>query len=436
MKNWFFRCVPVVLASALVACGGNNGGSAPPPANVTTTSGDGWIQMNWDTSSGLEYWVFTALDPSLTTLNWLNLLGGAAFIKVTPPLTLCGQTNELQRWFTVNSRSGSDAGGPGSPVVSAVPHAAGVAWTAGATLGDDLTGVGFGVITTCTRNGLPTGVLTAVGPGAVIYSSRDAGASWTRRAAPSGFGGDLYAVANYTASPNVPDTPNMRTVAVGAGGASLYSTDGSVTWNVGRAADAAGPTLRGLVVVGSSFVTVGDGGAIQSSSDGITWNALTSNTSANLHGITFGNSRYVAAGDGGTLASSTDGGSTWTVQTIAGAGNLRAIAYGSNNNSAGNGGTVLINTFVAVADNGTAVVSNDGGATWSVVAIAGAGELAGVSYISRFVAIDRAGNAFTSANGQSWTSAIATGGAGLRAITTNGYGYFAVGDGGATTKSF
>lgn len=436
MKNWFLRCVPAVLASLLVACGGNNGGSAPPPANVTTTTGDGWIQVNWDTSSGLEYWVFTARDASLTTLNWLNLLGGAAFIKVTPPLTLCGQTNGLQRWFTVNSRRGSDAGGPGSPIVSAVPNAAGVTWNAGATLGDSLASIGFGVITTCTRTGLPTGVLTAVGPGAVIYSSSDAGATWTRRAAPSGFTGDLNAVANYTASPNVPETPNMRTIAVGAGGASLYSTDSSVTWTVGRAADAASATLRGLVAVGSSFVAVGDGGTIQSTSDGISWNALTSNTSVNLRGIAFGNSRYVAVGDGGTLAVSTDGGSTWSVQTIAGAGNLRAIAYGSNDNNSDNTGTILINTFVAVADNGTAVVSNDGGATWSVVAIAGAGELAGISYVSRFVAIDRSGNAFTSANGQTWSGAIAAGVTGLRSIANNGYGYFAVGDGGVTTKSF
>jgi hypothetical protein len=124
------------------------------------------------------------------------------------------------------------------------------------------------------------------------------------------------------------------------------------------------------------------------------------------------------------------------VQTIAGAGNLRAVAYGSNNNNTDNGGTLLINTFVAVADNGSAVVSNDGGTNWSVVAVPGAGELAAIAYISRFVAIDRNGNAFTSANGQSWSSAIASGRSGLRSIAINGYGYIAVGDGGVTTSSF
>lgn len=437
MKNWFLRCVPVVLASALVACGGSsNGGSAQPPANVTTKTGDGWIQIGWDTTPGLEYWVFTALDASLTTLNWLNLVGGAAFISATPPLTLCGQTNGLQRWFTVNSRSGSDAGGLGSPAVGAMPRAAGVNWTAGATLGDNLAAVGFGVLASCARGGLTTGVLTAVGPGAVIYSSSDVATTWTRRAAPSGFGDDLYAVANFTANPNLTTNPGMRTIAVGAGGASLYSTDSGVTWSVGRAASASSPALRGLTTVSSVFVAVGDGGALQSTSDGISWNVLASNTTANLRSIAFGNSRYVAVGDGGTIVTSTDAGVSWTAQTIAGAGNLRAVAYGSNNNNSDNAGTILINTFVAVGDNGAAVVSNDGGATWSVVAIPGAGELAGIAYISRFVAVDRNGNAFSSANGQSWTSAVATGRSGLRSIAINGYGYFAVGDGGVTTASF
>ncbi len=437
MKNWFLRCVPVVLASALVACGGSsNGGSSPPPANVTATAGDTWIQVNWDATPGLEYWAFTALDPSLTTLNWLNLTGAAAFIAVTPPLTLCAQMNGQQRWFTVNSRSGSDPGGPGSPVVSTTPRAAGVAWTPGATLGADLASIGFGVMTGCTRAGLATGVLTAVGPNAIIYASSDAGATWSLRAAPAGFSGDLFAVANYTASPNSTTALGMRTIAVGAGGVSLYSLDGSATWSIGRAADASRASLRALISVNSVFVAAGDAGTLQSTSDGITWNVLNSNTTTNLRGVAWGNSRYVVVGDGGTLVTSTDAGVTWTAQTLAGAGNLRAVVYGSNNNDIGNGGTLLINTFVAVGDNGNAVVSSDGGATWSVVAVPGAGDLTGIAYISRFVAVDSNGNAFSSADGKTWSAASTTGRSGLRSIVINGYGYIAVGDGGATATSF
>lgn len=434
MKNWLFRSVPVALICALAACGGS-GDSSAPPTNVIARSGDGWIQVNWDAAAGVDYFVFTAADASLTTLNWLNLAGGAAFVNVLPPLTLCSQTNGLQRWFTVNGRTGSGPGGSGSPTVTATARAAGGTWTAGATLAADVFGVGFAGITTCQRSGLATGVLTAVGSAATLYSSADA-VSWTRRAPPADFTTDLYAVANYTANPNFTTNPGLRTVAVGAGGASIYSTDGSITWSVGRAFDASRPALRGIFAASSVFVAVGDGGTILSGTDGITWNALTSNTTANLRSVAFTGTRYVAVGDGGVIVTSTDGGVTWTALTIAGAGNLRKVVYGNNNNSTDNGGTLTINTFVAVADNGTAVVSNDGGANWSVVAVPGAGDLVGLSYITRFVAIDRAGNAFTSANGQTWTGPIPTGSSGLRGLVQNGYGFIAVGDGGVTTSSF
>jgi len=435
VKNGFFRFVPIALMCVLAGCGGTSGESTPAPTNVSANSGDGWIQVKWDEIAGVDYFVFTATDPSLTTLNWLNLIGGAAFVNVVPPLTLCGQTNGLPRWFTVNGRTGSAPGGPGSPVVSAAAQAAGGTWSVGVGLGDNLNGIGFAGITTCQRSGLASGVLTAVGPGATLYASSDA-VNWTRRTPPGGFSADLYAIANYTANPNSTTSPGLRTIAVGAGGAALVSTDGSLTWSVGRAFDASQATLRGIVTAGSAFVAVGDGGTIRSTTDGTNWTALPSNTTANLQGIAYGASTYVAVGDGGVLVTSTDAGVTWTVKTIAGAGNLRAIIFGNNNNSILNGGVLLINTFVAVADNGTAVVSNDGGATWTVTTIAGAGELVAIAYTSRFVAVDRAGNAFISANGQTWSNAIATGASGLRAVVNNGYGFIAVGDGGVTTTSF
>jgi photosystem II stability/assembly factor-like uncharacterized protein len=173
-----------------------------------------------------------------------------------------------------------------------------------------------------------------------------------------------------------------------------------------------------------------------STSDGITWNDVTSGATVNLNGIGYGAGRYVAVGDGGTLVTSTNAGVNWTAQTVAGAGNLRAVAYGNNYNSTDNTGAILINTFVAVGDGGTAVVSNDGGVTWTAQTIAGAGDLVSIGYTSRFVAIDRAGNAFTSANGQTWSAAIPTGTTGLHALAVNGYGYIAVGDGGVTASSF
>ncbi|MGE5336365.1 MAG: WD40/YVTN/BNR-like repeat-containing protein [Gemmatimonadota bacterium] len=436
MKSWFFRCVPVVVVFTLAACGGQGGSSVPPPTNVQATGGDSYIQVSWDVTAGVDYFVFSATDPALTTLNWLNLNGSAAYVNVTSPLTLCAQSNGQQRWFTVNGRTGAAPGGAGSVVVSATPRSAGDTWNGGATLASSLAGIGFGGMTTCKRAGLPTGVLTAVGPGATLYSSTDA-VNWTLRTPPAGFTTDLYAVANYTATPDSATSEfGMRTIAVGAGGAALVSTDGSTTWSVGQAFDPSRGTLRAIRSVGSAFVAVGDGGTIRSTTDGTTWNTLNSNTATNLNGIAYGNGRYVAVGDSGTILISTDAGVTWSVQTIAGAGNLRAVAYGNNNNSIDNGGVVLINTFVAVGDSGTAVVSNDGGATWTVKLVAGAGDLAAIAYTSRFVAVDRTGNAFASANGQAWSNPITSGRTGLRAVAINGYGFIAVGDGGVTTSSF
>jgi photosystem II stability/assembly factor-like uncharacterized protein len=187
-------------------------------------------------------------------------------------------------------------------------------------------------------------------------------------------------------------------------------------------------------MVSGLFVAVGDEGAIQSTSDGITWNPLASNTTVNLNAVAYANGRYVAVGDGGTLLTSIDGGATWTSQTISGVGNLRAIAYGNHNFST-DSSEILINTFVAVGDNGTAVVSNNGGASWTVVNVPGAGDLRGVTYTTRFNAVDSDGNAFGSPFGLTWTGAVQTGQSGLNAIANNGYRLVTVGDSGGNASS-
>lgn len=436
MKNWLGRCLPALSIVVLAGCGGSNDGNAPPPADVAVTAGDGWMQVNFTRTGGLDYWVFTATDAALSPTNWLNLTGAGAFVNVVPPFVLCSQTNGRERWFTVNARSGSDPGGPGSPAKSATPRAAGATWTSAGTLAADVNAVGFAGLTTCLRTGLARGVLTAVGPTATIFSSTDNAANWSARSAPAGFTADLNAVASFTASINNTSNPGVRTVAVGAGGAALVSNDSSATWTVGQPFNAANAALRGIAAVGSSFIAVGDSGTIRSTSDGITWNTLNSGSTVNLRGVAFGSNRYVAVGDGGTVLTSTDLGQSWASTTVSGAGALRAVAFGNNYNDVANSGSLLINTFMAVGDDGKGAVSSDGGATWSAVTIAGAGQLVGIAYTSRFVAVDSAGNAFTSADGKTWSGPIATGRTGLRSVAQSGYGYIAVGGAGAAAASF
>lgn len=428
------------IAVWLSACG-SSGDALDPPPGVTATASDGRVILTWNAEPGVEYWAFSASDPSLTSTNWLNLRNGLAVVDALPPLNVCGLVNGRQYWFTVNARTGSAGGGPGSPTISATPRPAGDTWAAGTPLGAPLSGLGYTVLTTCAFNPVraPTGRFAAVGPAAAIFSSDD-GKAWTQRAAPDGFTTNLNGVAGITGRINDTADPQLRFVAVGDGGAALYSTSTDVSiWSVGVAFDANQPALRAILGSGTSFIAVGDRGRIQTSGDGISWTVRDSGTAANLRGIAAGAGRLVAVGDAGAVVVSTDGGSTWTAQTIGGVGNLTAVAYGNFNNSEDNGGTLAINTFVAVGDAGVAAVgtfASDNTLNWSAQTVSAGTPLTGIAYITRFVATAADGSAFTSVRGAEWSGPIATGASGLTGIITDRYGYYAVGAGGDNLTSF
>jgi hypothetical protein len=426
--------IAAAVFAALAGCGSSDTGSTPPPANVRATGGDGYIQVTWDMLGGVDYFAFAANDPRLTTTNWLNLPGAAAYVNIIAPLTLCNALNGQEKWIILNGRTGTDPGGPGSPAVSATPRPSGDAWVAGIPMIDPLMGIGFAQATTCRPTGLPSGRFVAVGPAAALYTSPD-GSSWSKMTAPLGFTADLFAVANRTSNMNLLPDPGMRTIAVGAGGAALISADGGLTWTVGRSFDAGQPTFRGIIAAEGTYIAVGSGGTIQSTSDGLTWAALASNTSNDLNAIAYGNGRYIAVGNGGTILTSLDGGVTWGAQSMAGVGSLRAIAYGNFNSNTDNGGVTAINSFVAVGDGGMAVVSNDGGLSWNVTGIPGASDLRGIAYTTRFTAVDSSGTAFSSANGTLWNSGVASGQPSFNAVATNGYRLVAVGADGINSAS-
>jgi hypothetical protein len=52
-----------------------------------------------------------------------------------------------------------------------------------------------------------------------------------------------------------------------------------------------------------TFVVVGSGGTILTSSDGVTWTQRTSGTSNRLYGVTYGNGTFVAVGGGSAPSS-------------------------------------------------------------------------------------------------------------------------------------
>jgi hypothetical protein len=93
------------------------------------------------------------------------------------------------------------------------------------------------------------------------------------------------------------------------------------------------------------FVAVGEGGAILTSPDGVSWTARTSGTGNDLSGVTYGNGPSWRWGTGGAILTSPDGVS-WTGGPR-GRHDLYGVAYGNG-------------TFVAVGDRGTILTSPDG----------------------------------------------------------------------------
>jgi hypothetical protein len=157
--------IAAILAGLLVAGCGGSGHSADPPPTVTAVAGDGVITVSWPMESGVQYWLFFANAPSISTSNWTTIAGSKSVIGVSSPFVATGLTNGAVYSFTINGRVDGGPGGEGTPSVFAIPHLAGTAtaslqkpWTAGDALDNsDLRGVTRGA------------VFVAVGAGGAVY---------------------------------------------------------------------------------------------------------------------------------------------------------------------------------------------------------------------------------------------------------------------------
>jgi hypothetical protein len=452
--------IVAIVTPLLGGCFGK-GTSADPPANFMATAGDGRVMLTWDPVPNVDFWIFTATDPSLTAFNWAGLSNAHAYINAATPFYLCGLFDGTQYYFAANGRANGGPGGTSSPTISdtpiMVPRAA--AWSTPTTIPSaDIYGIGYTGLTKCSNIATSAaGSFAAVGANGAIFTSDKTdglanGISWTSHPVTGGFAYNLYAVAGYAANQNNPTNPKLRWVAVGDGGASFISTDANAaTWTAGTAYDAGNPALRALTHVGATFWAAGDidvatsEATILSSTDGITWTKHTSHAPSILRGITHGISTYVAVGDGGTITTSTDG-STWTIRDSTTTENLRQASS-------------FLDTYVAVGDNGIIVTSIDKGVTWtkqslgtgiSLVGVAANAQLAtlnssGAAYTSattgvaanlQFVAVDSAGYYYTSPDGLTWLGPVSTGVTSLNALVSSGFGYVAVGNSGATAYAF
>jgi len=152
----------------------------------------------------------------------------------------------------------------------------------------------------------------------------------------------------------------------------------------------------GVTYGGSSWVIVGDtvggGGLVKTSPDGVNWTSQAPGISQSLNSVTYGNSLYVAVGHFGTIITSPDG-ITWTrrypdPETTE---NFQCVGYGNN-------------MFVAVGDMGILYTSSDG-IHWAAKDSKVCTRLNGVCYSAfhaLWVVVGYDGAIVTSSNGNSW----------------------------------
>ncbi|MCF7709474.1 MAG: hypothetical protein K9N52_11295 [Verrucomicrobia bacterium] len=124
--------------------------------------------------------------------------------------------------------------------------------------------------------------------------------------------------------------------------------------------------LEGLAASSNKVISVGDNGAIYSSTNGIHWSSINSPTTEWLRDVAFGQPGFVAVGENGAVITSNMG-ESWAIQSSGTQEHLNDIEWiGHSFFVAGNNGTVMS------SPDGYAWSPIDTGATNSLYAIAGA----------------------------------------------------------------
>jgi photosystem II stability/assembly factor-like uncharacterized protein len=259
---------------------------------------------------------------------------------------------------------------------------------------------------------LTTGV--AVGAGGKIFRTIDGGASWQGQ--------------------NAGTTRNLNDVffvdanvgwVVGDNGTILRTTNAGRSWEM-QSSPVSSP-LYGVRfvnantgwIVGGVDPTSGTSTVLRTTDSGASWSKVTSGlTDANLFALdvtTDGGTKLSAVGEGGVIVRSTDGGLNWTLQDppvgLSPTANLQSVDF------------VSANRGWVVGTLGAAIVTNDGGNTWSLLSVpTGTANLYGVSFADANVGwiVGRDGLLLKTANGgTSWTSQPIPGGTGdLNAVAT------------------
>jgi len=120
----------------------------------------------------------------------------------------------------------------------------------------------------------------------------------------------------------------------------LFSSVDAHTWDRNGGLDL---HLNSVIYGDGLFVTVGDGGVIMSSADGVNWDSQVSGTAENLEEVTWGHAGFIAVGFDNVILTSTDA-VTWTVQSTPFDTNYTAVGYRAGVYIAAGKGQVLRST--------------------------------------------------------------------------------------------
>lgn len=153
-----------------------------------------------------------------------------------------------------------------------------------------------------------------------------------------------------------------------------------------------------------SYLAVGNGGRMFSSTSIGAWNALTPLVNTDLNAAEFGFAKFIAAGAAGKVIYSSDA-TTWKQANSITSQSLNAMAISGS-------------LAVAVGDNGTIITSKDA-ITWTAAAsVPSTSHLYGVAYTvaGNWVAVGSSGTILTSPDGSTWTAQTSNSTATLKAV--------------------
>ena len=244
-----------------------------------------------------------------------------------------------------------------------------------------------------------------------VLSSRD-GITWTTQNIDTIW--ELYSVTY----------GNSRFVAVGDGGAIISSSDG-MTWTIiSRPNYIRGTSLTSVAYGNNQFIAVGiifGFGETLVSSNGSTWTSGSGGYPPRLHSVTCGKNQFVAVGEGGMFT--TPDCSTWTLRDSGITKGLVSVIYGGNQ-------------YIGVGASGL-ILSSPDGVTWTRQTAPYATEVFNaVAYGNgQFVAVGNNGTIYTSPDGTNWFGKSSGTTRNLYGVTVSNGLFVVVGDSGTILTS-